>query len=210
MVYLISDSELGALWPSLKAEAAVKLKGHRKKAVEDLALRTGRSAPARADVAEVLRQLHSTSQNYYHKIEQLRRQMSLVGLFLLVLVLGLLLAAGLGSLLGFSQPVSDVLALGTLLGLTGGVLSLAFTIARTDVTGSIPAVRTSFEVAAVRPLIGAAMALPIIVIFESGVVAVSGIDKKWIIAMGCLLAGFSERWFLGLVEGLEQKTGDGK
>ena len=36
-----------------------------------------------------------------------------------------------------------------------------------------------------------------------------GVDKAYLGAIACFLAGFSERWFLGLMEGLERRDGGG-
>ena len=216
MVHLLSREEMNALWISLKAEAQQKLTDHRKQAVASLVsnVEGASGKPEASDlrpeiVAEVLKQIHITSQNQYYKIDQLRRQIAYAGLFLFVLIFGLLLVSGFGWSVQFSDTLDGALVLGTLVGLSGGVLSLAFTVVRTDVTSKIPAVRMSFEVAMMRPLIGAALALPVILVIESGFLQVNGIGKNWLIAVACFLAGFSERWFLGLMESVEGKAPNG-
>lgn len=218
IVFLLGPAERAVLWESLKAEAEKKLDGHRKEAVKEL----GRKASAALDsgakdatppaevVSEVMRLLHTTSQNTYLKIDQLRRQIDYAGVLLIVLVVALLVGTVARIQMGWSGDVDGSLLLGTLMGLIGGVLSLAFSVTRTDVTAKIPAMRVSFEVARIRPFIGAAIALPVIMIFESGVINIPGAQKYWIAAVACFLSGFSERWFLGLVEKVERKAGDGK
>jgi hypothetical protein len=206
LVYLLPEEELAALWRSLRAEASEKLWGHRLKAVQEIAAAVGTSPPPVAAVAEVLRHLHTASQNQYHKMDQLRRQIAYVGAFLLVLVLGLLVETRLGFFAHYSPTLDHALQIGTLLGLVGGLLSVAFTVARTDEKGKIPALRASFEVAVIRPFIGAALALPVVLLVESKVVTIAGVEPVWAVGLACFLAGFSERWFLGLVEGLEKRT----
>ena len=103
-----------------------------------------------------------------------------------------------------SETLDRSLVTGTLLGLTGGVLSLAFTVARTNTRAKIPVMQESIQVAHMRPPIGAAVALPVILILEAEVVTMPQISKRWLIPIACFLAGFSERWFLGLVTGAEK------
>lgn len=218
IVFLLGPAERAALWESLKAEAEKKLDGHRKEAVKELskkgsaALDPGAkdAAPPAEVVSEVMRLLQTTSQNTYHKIDQLRRQIDYAGILLMVLVVALLAGTVVRIRMGWSGDVDGALLLGTLMGLIGGVLSLAFSVTRSDVSAKIPAMRSSFEVARIRPFIGAAIALPVILIFESGVINIPGAQKYWIAAVACFLSGFSERWFLGLVEKAEKKAGDGK
>jgi len=213
MVYLMSPGQLRALWMSLKSEAEEKLSRHRKQAVADMVKsvevpgrKHARSEPTADTVAEVFKQVHISSQNRYYKLGQLRKQIAYAGLFLFVLIFGLLMVASFEAFAGMSDNFDVVVRRGILLGLTGGVLSLAFSVVRTDVNAKIPNIRMSFEVAAIRPLIGAALAVPVILIFESGWITVSGVEKEYLIAIACFLAGFSERWFLGLMETLEGKT----
>jgi hypothetical protein len=206
LVYVLPDEERAALWRSLKAEAGEKLSGHRLEAAQEIAADVGTRLPPAAAVVEVLRHLHTTSQNQYHKLDQLRRQIAYVGTFLMVLILGLLVASRLGAFARYSAALDGGLQLGTLLGLVGGLLSVAFTVARTDEKAKIPAVRASFEVAVIRPFIGAALALPVVLLVEAKVFTISGVDTAWVVGLACFLAGFSERWFLGLMEGLERRT----
>jgi hypothetical protein len=200
---LMSDDEVRVLWESLKTEADEKLNDHRKKAVKALvAITTG--TPARETVAEVMRHIHITSQNTYHKIDRLIEQIRYAGLLLFILVVALLAIASSRWFRQMSETLDRSLVTGTLLGLTGGVLSLAFTVARTNTRAKIPVMQESIQVAHMRPLIGAAVALPVILILEAEVVTVPQISKTWLIPIACFLAGFSERWFLGLVTGAER------
>jgi hypothetical protein len=202
--------DLEALWASVRAERSEKLDTPCEEAVHRLITRAKDSPPPAELVCEVMRLLQTTSQNMYHKIDQLQSQITYATIFLVVLVVMLLSGAAIRIYLDWSSGVERTLLLGTLMGLTGGVLSLAFTVTRSDASAKIPAMRTSFEVACIRPFIGAAIALPVILIFESGVINIPATDKFWVVAVACFLAGFSERWFLGLVEKVQNKAGDGK
>jgi hypothetical protein len=217
IVFLLSATERAALWESLKAEADWKLDQHRKDAVRELgkkasaALDSGLedAAPPAEVVYEVMKLLQTTSQNTYHKIDQLRRQIDFAGILLMVLVVALLAGTAVRIQMGCSGDIDTALLLGTVMGLTGGALSLAFSVTHSDVSAKIPAMRSSFEVARIRPFIGAAIALPVILIFESGLINIPMLQKNWIAAVACFFSGFSERWFLGLVEKVEKKAGNG-
>lgn len=134
-------------------------------------------------------------------------QIRYAGLILSILVVALLVGASWGVFRDVSETLDHALVTGILLGLTGGVLSLAFTLARTDTRAKIPAMQESIQVEHVRPFIGAAVAVPVILILESEVVTVPSTDKKWLIAVACFLAGVSERRFLGLVSDVERGIG---
>ena len=202
--------DLEALWASVRADAGEKLDTPCEEAVQRLITKAKDWAPPADLVSEVMRQLQTTSGNMYHKIGQLQRQIDYATWFLVFLVAVLLSGAAIRIHLGMSTNLDGALLLGTLLGLTGGVLSLAFTVTRSDPSAKIPATLTSFKVARIRPFIGAAIALPVILIFESGVISIAGADKDVVTTVACFLAGFSERWFLGLIEKVEKKAGDGR
>ena len=112
-------------------------------------------------------------------------------------------ALGFFSILG--SRVQDTLPLAVFSGLLGGVLSVAYTVVRADTGRKIPEVRANFTVTMVRPVIGAAIALPVMFFLESGLI----IDEahRWVVLGLCFVAGFSEQWFLGIVEKIEGSTG---
>jgi hypothetical protein len=206
MVHLVGEAELQAIWLATREEALEKLAGHRRKAVEQIIERVGRSSASASDVEAALAQVQTSSQNLYYKIGELRRQIVFAGVFLLVLIFCVLVATGFESFERFWPALDRKLQFGTLLGLVGGVLSVAFSVSRTDEKAKIPKLRTSLEVMLVRPLIGASLALPVVLLADSGLVAIGGItDRLWLVGVACFLAGFSERWFLGIVEGLEKR-----
>jgi hypothetical protein len=100
-------------------------------------------------------------------------------------------------------PWAEALVLGILAGVLGGMLSTAFSFGRVDLTKKIPEVRLSMLVTSMRAVLGAAVAIPVAVFVESGFVELKALAKPYSILIFCFLAGFSERWFLGLMERFE-------
>ena len=63
--------------------------------------------------------------------------------------------------------------------------------------------RLSKLVTGTRPLLGATVAIPVLVFIQAGYVKFAGFEETQAILAFCFLAGFSERWFLGLMERFE-------
>jgi hypothetical protein len=206
MLYLVDDQELASLWPSLVAEAQEKCSGHRKKAVAEIVKQVETAGLTRSAVEAVMQHLQTRSQNQYYKISRLRGQLSWAGLSLLALILAVLVASSRKAFDAFGPSLDQMLGLGTLLGWVGGVLSVALTVTSTDEKAKIPELMSSFQVSLVRPLIGAALALPVILVVSSGLITLGKIDPQWVVAIACFMAGFSERWFLSVLTGLETKA----
>jgi len=205
MLYLTDDESLVAIWLSVRAEAQEKCSGHRKKAVADIAQQVETAGLTRPAVEAVMQHLQTTSQNLYHKIGRLQQQIFWAGWLLLALMLFVLVGASHGLFAAYGPDFDSKIALGTVIGWVGGVLSVAFTVTNADEQTKIPKLVSSFRVSLVRPLIGAALALPVVLIVDSGLITIGKIDPKWVLAIACLLAGFSERWFLGVMTGLEKQ-----
>lgn len=164
----------------------------------------GALATRRRLLQEVLFHLHMTHQNLYHNIDKLRVQLWLIGALVAFLVLFVLWLNTCGFFLPLRQegPLSftQLIQLAVLSGFAGGTLSVAFQVARADPTQRIPEVTASFIVTLVRPVVGAAVALPVLFFVESGLLAVGDENRRWLLLSLCFVAGFSERWFLGVVE----------
>lgn len=154
---------------------------------------------------ETLFHLHSSSENLYRNIQQLRIQIGIASLSVTVLVLAILVLNQLGFFDILDPGLQNRLPLGVLSGLLGGVLSVAYTVARTSPKQKIPEVKASFSVTIVRPIIGAAVALPVLGLIESGLINIPDQGRLWIMLSFCFLAGFSERWFLGIMKRLETR-----
>jgi hypothetical protein len=226
MLVAHSDEELEAKLISAKEEALEKLGKWRGSAVHKLLGATAASDMRRTETSserkeslmapyksrnstlrmlkETLLHLHSNSQNMYRNMRQLRFQLTIASLSVTVMVLAMLVLNEMGFFEALGRHMQERLPMAILSGLLGGVLSVAYTVARADPKQKIPEVKASFSVTAVRPIIGAAVALPVLVLIESGLLNISDNERMWVVLSFCFLAGFSERWFLGIMEKLEK------
>ena len=205
----MGDAERQARWCTLRAEAEEKLKGSwRNQAAANLIRRADDSKPVPVSlVRELHAHLAAAAQNQQHKLELFQRQ----SLRWLTVLLGTVIAVAAAfscavltiDRLASLVPWARALALGIPAGALGGVLSTAFSLGRVDLKARIPDIRFSRLVTLTRPLLGATVAIPVLVFLQAGYVKVAGFDGSLSIAAFCFLAGFSERWFLGLMERFE-------
>jgi hypothetical protein len=187
---------------SLQQEVIDKLGGSwRGKAARELLKGEPEGVPVEA-MREAMLHLHVHAQNSYRKIALLRRQVSLIGIFLIVLVTAAVVVALLGFVPDLDAPlfVSSVFA-----GLLGGTLSAALSSVRVSSRAKFPDAQRSTMIVLARTFIGAAAAIPTFAMMEAGVF---GIQAHGTLALPffCFLSGFSERWFL---ERLGDATGKG-
>lgn len=103
-------------------------------------------------------------------------------------------------------PWAQDLTLGMLAGGLGGILSMTFSLGRVDLSKKIPDMRLSALVTFMRPLLGAAVAIPVVVLVSAKYIEVKGFTHPLSILAFCFLAGFSERWFLRLIEKFESSA----
>jgi hypothetical protein len=206
------EKELKALWCSLDAEADEKLVGWREKAADGL------EALFKADKVFVARQLHghlaATAQNMQFKLDIFEHEtLPTIRNFLALVVSSAVLLAVLVILLkpsGTLMPWADDLLLGIAAGALGGVLSMTFSLGRADLKTKIPESRLGRLATSIRPLIGAAVAIPVVVFVKAEFVSVKGFQDELAIFAFCFLGGFSERWFLGLIERFEDSATEKK
>lgn len=205
----MEPAERSVHWASLAAEASEKLKGWRAQAAGALVKDVGaKTAPSLVVLRELERQVTAEAQNRQHKIEIYEKRT----LPSLIVFLGLVV---LGFALFYHRTVnnpdaSDVLVawahrlmLGMLAGALGGILSMTFSLGQADLSKKIPDLRYSALVTTIRPLLGAAVAIPVVVIVNSGYVELKGFEPRDALLTFCFIAGFSERWFLGTMEKLQ-------
>jgi hypothetical protein len=202
----LSDDERDARWCSLNAEAAAKLKGGwRGKAAEGLGKQAsdGKKVPLHV-LRELQAHLATAAQNKQHKLElfQHRSLPWITGL----LTLTVLLALGLSyQVFRADSPASLVpwaraLLIGIPAGAVGGILSMSFSLGRADLTATIPDMRLSGLVTLTRPLLGATVAIPVLVFVQASYLKFAGFEGNLATLAFCFLGGFSERWFLGVME----------
>lgn len=206
VIAALTPAELRACWPGVAAEAAEKLKGWRLEAAKALIKSIDPAIPVPLEVVRAIRaHLAAASQNQMHKIDVYERKtLPVLTAFLAVLVGGTLVF----SYLVINSPAppdnllpwARALLLGVLAGGLGGILSMTFSLGSVDLSKRIPDMRLGRLVTFIRPLLGAAVAIPVVVFIEAGAVEIKGLERPLSYLAFCFLAGFSERWFLGVVE----------
>ncbi|MCK6430272.1 MAG: hypothetical protein L6Q72_14460 [Burkholderiaceae bacterium] len=173
LVVAMSDDERTALMGAYLAEARAKLNEWRRAAADALAASARGGAPSVAVLQALMKNVHASQQNRQHKIELVQRQAPLL--------VGLLI----GAVLFFSA--------------WAGLLSVAFSAVRADLAASILELRWNRAITVARPFIGAAVAVPIVLFLQSGLVNLGSVTPALALAL-CFIGGFSERWFLAQVE----------
>lgn len=207
MLAAMTQDELRDHWRLLVTEADEKLKGSWRGKGADKLIKPidEKQVPPPHVVRDVQRQLSTTAQNLQYKLLLLDRSINYAGAVLLVTALGTLgLAAHAlsgDSLLAVEQARS--LMTGIAAGGLGGLLSMAFSLGRADLKAKIPEMRLSKIVTLIRPLLGAVVAIPVAVLVEADYVSMKGLGKPWSTFAFCFVAGFSERWFMSLMDRFE-------
>jgi len=206
------EGELKARWCSVHAEAEEKLKDTWRGNAGDCLSKLPDAVPLRARLRELQTLVATAAQNQHHKIELFEKGVlpSLTWLLGLTVTITFALALGFLYFAYATERLSDepiapllpwaqAIVLGIPAGALGGILSMAFSLGRADMKLKIPDVRLSRLMALTRPLLGATVAIPILVFVEAGYVTVAFNGPLAIFAF-CFVGGFSERWFLGVME----------
>lgn len=206
LVALMTPGERSAAYHMLAAEADRKLRNWRQAAAQSMATLVEKEPVAALQM--LMRNIHAAQQNKQHAIEMLHTQRSLT----VVLLLGAVVSFGISlawldvGWFGNSHgdpPLWQIIVTGVQLGLLGGVLSLAYSVIGGDVVASVPEARLRWEVTAARPFIGAAVAIPIVLFVQSGVLNL-GKGNVGVTLAFCFFGGFSERWFLSQVDRISE------
>jgi hypothetical protein len=212
LLKLFDEVESRTVWYTLLNEAHQKLKGWRKEAVNCISKDVGDRTPSLAHIRQVMMHLHAESQNKQHKIDLLNEHVKalfwLIGGTIAFLMIGTIIDKWFDLKLfdwllkkDESATFIELFLSGTLAGLLGAVLSITFAALHLDLEGNIPVLRSALSLTFLRAAIGAIVALPVIMIgFGIGEIA-----NYKLILMGCLLAGFSERWFTKQLEKMIDK-----
>lgn len=209
MLVAMDEDERAARCYTLRAEAKEKLKGWRAYAAKCLTdqVEVGKPVPLQI-VRELQAHLTTTAQNHQFKIELFERgSLPSLTVMLLLAVFGAL-AFSYVVLFMIDRPNgllpwAHALVLGIPAGALGGILSMSFSLGQADLKAKIPDMRLSRLVTATRPLLAATVAIPVLVFVQAGYVKFAGFEGTLAILGFCFLAGFSERWFLGLMERFE-------
>ena len=203
-VLAMSDDERRAEMALTLAESRTLLSGWRQDAAEALAASARGHAPPVALLQGLLRNIHAARQERRHRIALVRQQLPVLATMLIVAVVFF----GLWGLLGgfdwlarddVEVTVGMILVSGVLMGFFGGLVSFAFNWLRADVSARSPDLRTQRWLSFARPMIGAAVAVPIVLFVEAGLINLGQLSPALVLAL-CFLGGFSERWFVARID----------
>lgn len=199
-----SDDEFTALVALLRKETVEKLSAWRHEAASELLGPGGDGLPSRANVQEAMRVLHEHSDNQYHKLQLLRSQLRALALILALTLVTLEFITGVTGLTIGLLGWRDLLIIMNV-GAIGGALSGARSLAGRS-ERRIPEWLFDWPITVLRPLLGAAAATGLALIVQAGVVHFGDGSRVALLATA-FLAGFSERWFLGVIAsaGAEEK-----
>lgn len=185
---------------SLRAEAQKLGQSWRATATAKL-LGNGTPLVSVSALQEAMAHVQYRSQNSYRKIDLLKRQLTILGSLLGLLVGAIVLFASMGSFIELDSHSDKWMGLAVLFGLLGGALSAMISVTHTPSNVKIPDAQRSGSLTLVRALLGAAAAIPIYVFMRSGLIEFTAVASPLapILAFS-FLGGFSERWFLSKME----------
>jgi hypothetical protein len=225
MVGDMQGSELDARIESARSEAKKKLSGWRGKAVKNLLAidskigNTKKQQHLRATdsqiedeerqqrLREALFHLHSKSQNMYFKIGKIRNQIVIAGIMLSAATVAVFVLSFWFMCFSFFDDITrSEFHLAMLSGIVGGVLSVAFSLVHNDQEQDIPELIASLPLTWSRILFGPLVAFALLILFELDVINLGTHEAESLIGMS-FIAGFSERWFLNLVNKVQEKAG---
>jgi hypothetical protein len=200
----LSEDERRAEMALVLAESRSLLSGWRQEAAEALAAGSHGHAPSVAVLQGLLRNVHAARQERRHRMDLVRQQLPMLATMLIVAVAFF----GVWGLLGgfdwlarddVEVTVGMILVSGVLMGYFGGLVSFAFNWLRADLSARSPDLRTQRWLSFARPVIGAAVAVPIVLFVEAGLVNLGQLSPALVLAL-CFLGGFTERWFVARID----------
>jgi hypothetical protein len=200
----LSDDERRAEMALLLAESRSLLSGWRQDAAEALAAAARGEAPSVAVLQALMRNVHAARQERRLRIALIRQQLPV----LVIMLIGAVAFFGLWALLGgfdwlarddVQVTVGMILVSGVLMGFFGGLVSFAFNWLRADLSARSPDLHAQRWLSFARPAIGAAVAVPIVLFVEAGLINLGQLSPALVLAL-CFLGGFTERWFVAQIE----------
>lgn len=214
-VTFFDGPELEATVLDLRKEAAdsKKFRAWRRNAIlQHLSTEGGRKVTA-ADVQHALRLRTEHFDNVYDKIDETLSWVQFASTAVVLLLVALLFGGGMG---WFPLGADSLRLLGTaiVMGALGGALSTGLTLAQAEPRKPIPDTVFAGAVTAFRPILGGAAAAVTFVFLKAGLLdfLTEGVaENVWLVASFAFLAGFSERWFLGIIDKLtkdREEAGD--
>jgi len=200
----LSEDERRAELALVLAESRSLLAGWRQDAAEALAASARGHAPSAPVLQGLLRNVHAARQERRHRLALVRQQLPVLATMLIVAVAFFGLWALLG---GFDWLARDdvevtvgmILVSGVLMGYFGSLVSFAFGWLRADLSARSPDLQTQRWLSFARPVIGAAVAVPIVLFVEAGLINLGQLSPALVLAL-CFVGGFSERWFVARID----------
>jgi hypothetical protein len=198
----LDDPQLKARVIALRNEVAEKLREWRRKAaLELLGDNGGKNPPTADEVREALRVRNEHFENLYYKIKVSRLQLLVLGVALLVTLVTLLFV-----LWRSSSMIGDLGWLEFLRVMLAGALGGALSAVRSLGGGGgrkIPEQLADWPITAMRPLLGAATGTGAALLLAAGILDFGKEDyRDAALLAAAFVAGFSERWFLGVIGGV--------
>lgn len=212
-VGLVDKDELTAIVVDLRREAmdSRKFKKWRRNAMLDhLGGEDGGEKVKASDVQHALRLRSEHFDNVYGKIDETLfwvgfTSWAVVG-FLVILVAGA--ATG---WIPLGEGSAGLMVAAILMGALGGALSTGLSLTQTTSKASIPDLLREGSVTAFRPILGGAMAVVTFIFLQAGLLDFLTDEiaqDPWLVAAFGFLAGYSERWFMGIVGQVAEKKAD--
>jgi hypothetical protein len=211
-VLALSDDERRTELALVLAESRSLLGGWRQDATEALAASARGHAPSVAVLQGLLRNVHAARQEQRQRVALVRQQLPVLATMLIAAVA---FFGGWALLGGFDWLARDdvevtvgmILVSGVLMGYFGGLVSFAFNWLRADLSARSPDLRTQRWLSFARPVIGAAVAVPIVLFVEAGLINLGQLSPALVLVL-CFLGGFSERWFVARIDRIAAGVAD--
>lgn len=199
-VAFLTRAHLEVRTTELQYELEKKLAGWRLQAARKHLDGDERPIPEPVFVTAALALLYDKATNDYRKLATAGRR-----LLVLSIVLGVALAALLAVVSVYRPRDADDFLVVTLLGAVGGALSAVRGVGR-RLDQRIPEQMAGYFELLAHPLVGAAAGVGAAVLLRAGILTLAGNGHR-VVYGAAFLAGFSERWFIGLVENVGAKSG---
>lgn len=211
-VLAMSEEERRAEMSLALAESRALPSGWRQEAAEALAASARGHAPTVPVLQGLLRNIHAVHQERRHRVALVRQQLPALAAMLIAAVVFFGLWGLLGGFDWLARDDVDVtvgmlLVSGVLMGYFGGLVSFAFNWLRADLSARSPDLRTHRWLSLARPLIGAAVAVPIVLLVEAGLLNLGQLSPALVLVL-CFLGGFTERWFVARIDRVASGSAD--
>lgn len=212
-VGLLDTDGLNAIVVDLRREAmdSKKFKTWRRNAIVDhLGGEDGAGEVRARDVQHALLLRSEHFDNIYGKIDETLFWVGFAS-WAVVAFLVVLVAGAATGWIPLGEGSAALMVTAVLMGALGGALSTGLSLAQTSTKASIPDLLREGSVTAFRPVLGGAMAAVTLVFIEAGLLDfLIGDDPPdpWLVAAFGFLAGYSERWFIGIVGRVSERKAE--